>query len=153
MRAAVLFAGLLLCGIMSNISAQTVYKWVDGDAVTHFSAQPPQGIDAERTSIRLRSTNRQATQTLVENSTAQREADTVRRQQNQEKAAENKAQTQKDFQTRAENCAKARQQNETYSTARRLYRELEDGEREYLDDAELDAERAEAKQLVDNWCD
>jgi len=152
MRVVVLFASLLCFGVMSNIDAETIYKWVDGD-VTHFSAQPPQGVEAERTSIKTQQTNRQATRARTEKSAEQREEAYARRQQGREQATENKAQAQKDFQTRAENCTKARQRSETYSTAHRLYRELEDGEREYLNDDELDAERAEAEQLVNEWCD
>ena len=153
MRVVVPFAVLLSFGVMSNPGAQAVYKWVDDDNVTHFSAQPPRGVDAERTAIRLQPSNRQARQERIEESAAQREASALRRQQNREQGAEEAAQVEKNSQIRAENCAKAKQRYETYSTSRRLYRELENGEREYLDDDELDAERAEAQQLVNDWCD
>jgi hypothetical protein len=153
MRVVALLTGLLSFGVMSNTGAEIIYKWVDDNDVTHFSAQPPLGVEAERTNIRSLQTNRQATQARTETATEQRQEAYALRQQKRIQADEDKAEVQKNFQTRTENCAKARQQNETYSTARRLYRELEDGEREYLDDAELDAERAEAEQLVNDWCD
>ena len=54
---------------------------------------------------------------------------------------------------RASLCESARDRLERYETAHRLYRPLEDGEREYLSDEELDAERAAARQSVDEWCD
>jgi hypothetical protein len=38
-------------------------------------------------------------------------------------------------------------------TSRRLYREGEDGERDYLSDDELDNARAEAEKSVNEWCD
>lgn len=54
---------------------------------------------------------------------------------------------------RKRNCNVARQKLETYSTARRLYRNGPDGEREYLSDEESDKERAQAESDVAEWCD
>jgi hypothetical protein len=54
---------------------------------------------------------------------------------------------------RARNCEAAREKSETYNSARRLYRNLPDGEREYLSSEEIDAARAAAEADVDAWCD
>jgi hypothetical protein len=54
---------------------------------------------------------------------------------------------------RKRNCNFARQKLEAYSTARRLYRNGPDGEREYLSDEEIDKERAQAESDVAEWCD
>lgn len=157
MRAAILLTGILSLGIlslgvMSNARAQTIYKWVDGEDVTHFSVQPPLGIEAERTSIKVRHTNRQALQARS-TATAQRNAAVATRKQHEkEQAAEDQIQAKNDQQMRVENCEKAKTRLLTYNTARRLYRPLENGEREYLTDDELDGERAEAQALVDEWC-
>jgi len=153
MRVVVLFAGLLSFSVMSNIGAESIYKWIDDDDVTHFSAQPPQGVGAERTTISTKHTNRQLTQARTEKSAEQMGEASTRRQQGREQAAENKALTQNNQQIRTENCAMARKRSETYNTSRRLYRKGEDGERNYLSDDELDNERAEAEQLVSEWCD
>jgi len=40
-------AGSLLLALGGNAMAAQVYKWVDAQGVTHFSAQPPQGQQAE----------------------------------------------------------------------------------------------------------
>jgi len=40
-----------------------------------------------------------------------------------------------------------------YTEARRLYRDVGDGEREYLSDAEVDAERSDSVRAVNEWCD
>ncbi len=50
-------------------------------------------------------------------------------------------------------CGIARERRERYNIAHRIYRETEDGEREYLNDAELDATRAQAVADVEEWCD
>jgi hypothetical protein len=153
MRVVVLFAGLLSFSVMSNIGAETIYKWVDDDAVTHFSVKPPQGVEAERMTIKTQQTSRQSIQARTEKSAGQRGEASARRQQDWKQATEDKAQAQKNQQIRTENCAKARTQNETYMTSRRLYREGEDGERDYLSDDELDNARAEAEKSVNEWCD
>jgi len=54
---------------------------------------------------------------------------------------------------RAANCTIATQRNERYSTSRRLYREGDDGERVYLNDAELTEARNNAQAEVRRWCD
>jgi hypothetical protein len=54
---------------------------------------------------------------------------------------------------RAANCAIARERNERYSTSRRLYRVGADGEREYLNDADLTQARNQAQADVSRWCD
>jgi hypothetical protein len=54
---------------------------------------------------------------------------------------------------RRETCGIARERRERYNIAHRIYRETEDGEREYLNDTELDATRAQAAADVEEWCD
>jgi hypothetical protein len=53
---------------------------------------------------------------------------------------------------RASACRTARERLELYVTARRLYRTLPDGEREYLDSREIDQARAAAAADVQTWC-
>lgn len=152
MRAAVLLAGILCFGFMSNTIAQTIYKWVDDAGVTHFSERPPLGVEAERTSIRLRQPDRQALQARIDSAAEQRAAVATRKQHAEDQATEDEIRAKEDQQIRADNCEKAKTRLLTYNTSRRLYRPLESGEREYLTDDELDNERAEAQRLVDEWC-
>lgn len=152
MKAAVLLTGILSLGVMSNISAQVLYKWVDDANVTHFSEQPPQGVEAERTSIRIHKSGYR-TPRVQSDTSARNAAVATRKQQEKEQATEEKSQANNDQQNRVENCEKANTRLVKYNTSRRLYRVLEDGEREYLTDDELDNERAGAQKLVDEWCD
>jgi hypothetical protein len=54
---------------------------------------------------------------------------------------------------RAANCKIATERNVRYSTSRRLYKEGDDGERVYLNDAELTEARNDAQAEVARWCD
>lgn len=43
----IILAGSLLLTLGAPAMAETIYRWVDSEGVTHFSAQPPQGRQAE----------------------------------------------------------------------------------------------------------
>ncbi len=53
---------------------------------------------------------------------------------------------------RAKNCKIARERQQTYTTSHRLYRTGPNGERQYLNDAEIDEARAKAAADVETWC-
>ena len=54
---------------------------------------------------------------------------------------------------RQKNCEIARERAARYELSRRLFRTNAAGEREYLDDAAVAAERAKAAADVKDWCD
>ena len=54
---------------------------------------------------------------------------------------------------RAKNCTAARERLASYTVSRRLFRTAESGEREYLNDDEVDEARARAAADVETWCD
>ena len=43
----IILAGSLLLTLGAPAMAETIYRWVDSQGVTHFSAQPPQGRQAD----------------------------------------------------------------------------------------------------------
>ncbi len=88
MRALILLTGIASLCVMSNSAAQVVYKWIDADNVTHFSAQPPNGTDVERTTVKIRHTNRQALADRSKAAAAQNAAVTTRKQHEAEQAAQ-----------------------------------------------------------------
>jgi Domain of unknown function (DUF4124) len=54
---------------------------------------------------------------------------------------------------KAKRCKEARDRYDQYMTARRLYESgATEGERRYLNDAEIDAARANAKKMMDEYC-
>lgn len=53
---------------------------------------------------------------------------------------------------RARNCEIARERLELTLTSRRLYRTTAEGERQYLDEEEIDAARERAMADVETWC-
>jgi hypothetical protein len=53
---------------------------------------------------------------------------------------------------KAKRCQDAREQYQNVMNARRLYEEDDKGGRRYLDSGEIDAARADAKKLMDEFC-
>lgn len=53
---------------------------------------------------------------------------------------------------KAKRCAEARQRYQSYMDAHRLYEDGPDGQRRYLTSEEIDASRASAKQVMDQFC-
>lgn len=130
----------------------SVYKWVDPAGVTHYSDQPPADTAAEELAIRVRRTDRAALQTRLRDQAAMNEAVGLRESQEAADAAEAANEREQVRAERRDICRQAQDRVAKYSTARRLYKPGPDGERIYLTDAEIDAERAAALRAVDEWC-
>lgn len=156
MKASVaLITAIVLIGLTNSTVADevSVYRWIDEQGVPQFTDRPPSNAAAELTGIRSQRTNQSAVQARVEQR-ADIDQEAAKRRDDStadaESAAQERAQTRAQ---RSDNCSRARERLETYSTARRLYRPMADGEREYLSSEEMDAAKASAEQEVADWCD
>ena len=156
MKVAVIFSSILALGLMSGpASGETasIYKWVDDEGVTNYAGLPPRDTAAEYAGIRLNRTDPQTLQARADGHANLDKAKAIRKGQEAEDTQREKLSRQDIADQRVKNCRLAQERLTTYSQARRLYRPTEDGEREYLSDDELDAARAEAITLVEEWCD
>lgn len=155
MKVATILTGIFMLGLLLNPASgeDWVYKWVDAEGVTHYGARPPAWANPQQTGVRVRRTDPQTVQSTLDRKSEMQAAVATRKQQEAEQAAEDKQWQEDAAKQRAENCKTAQDRLNAYNTARRLYRELDNGERDYLDDDELDAARAEAHKLVNEWCD
>lgn len=123
-----------------------VYRSVDAQGNVVYSDRP-EGTDAESLFIATRQPTPPppATPAAAPEPTGEAE-DEPRRERREPTAEEREA-------DRSRNCAIARERVESYSMARRLYREAPDGGREYLSDQEITEARAQATADVQEWCD
>lgn len=139
--------------VAGSAIASDIYRYTDADGTVHY-VDRPSGADSEQrvaiaskrstsSSSPSRSAEPQTTAATTQAETAAANPETAKKTR-AEKIAEQKA--------REERCANYRARLETMVTSRRLYREVEGGEREYLDDAEIDEARAKAQQLVEENC-
>lgn len=144
--------GLCLAGMAASADEAAVYMWVDPSGQAHYSDVPPSGTDTAVLPMRYRRTDREALAEQTREQAGLEEAAKIREDQAAADTAEAESQRAADLRERAENCAIAKDRLNRYLSARRLYKPLPSGERQYLTDDELDAERAAAKRSVDEWC-
>jgi hypothetical protein len=146
----VFVAAVLTCAFAQ---AGDVYKYTDERGQTMYTDKPIPGA------VRVSTGAQRPAEAAARSYAAQQAAQTtqlagsnqrIAEQQNDSRVAANVA---KDLEaTRAERCKKARAAYDTSLASRRVYRELPDGKREYLSDAEVAAQRVEAAKTVEAVC-
>lgn len=152
MRFSAVLCSVLVAG--GVIAAQAdVYRWVDSSGSVHYSDVPVEGA------VRIISTTprTEASAARSDNSYAatarERMAVTdgsIQDRLSQEGAA--RAVQDDIAKKRAEQCKQATTRYEQAITARRLYKQTKGGERVYLNDAEIDQARVQARTERDTAC-
>ena len=150
MKAFVTVATLLLA--VAGAHAGEVYKSTDAQGRPVYTDKPP-SLPAEKLNVQTATTDTVEVQKRYDSQMKQygaadkAEADAAKKAADARKAQEMTAED------RAKRCIDARQRYESYMNARRLYEPgSAEGERRYLDSAEIDAARANAKQAMDELC-
>jgi len=141
----------LCCALLSFATVTTalaaeVYRSVDENGIVVYSDRPEP--DAER--VFVATTRPATTPRSVPRAADSAAADAPPRVDGGEIAQEPSAEER--ALERERNCTVARERAERYRVSRRLYRNLSDGEREYLSDDEIDQARSSADADVARWC-
>jgi Domain of unknown function (DUF4124) len=142
------------------VGAET-YKWKDADGKVHYSDQPPPANAKEETTVKSRKqsapvqsapaapTDKGAAKpkTYVEQEAAfkKRQVEEAEREAAEKKKAAEAAE-------KKQNCDQARAQLQTLQAGGRVTRTNTQGEREYLNDAQIGQEIDRAKKSADSWC-
>ena len=140
-----LLAATLLAGALAQAHAD-VYRWVDRHGVVHYSDQWRAG--ATRIATATGSPNGAASTGGTPGVAAE---DQEANQQIQQ-AADERAVQSAEAQLRAKRCEKAKADYQKLLAARRLFTEGKDGKRHYMSDAEADATRVKARQIMNQDC-
>jgi hypothetical protein len=144
---AAVVAALALSG---GAVAGQIYKWVDENGNVHYEDRPTNSAQVARMDIRSRPTDSDAVQARVD---AQREANAVREQVRSEAPPEmSKAELRAEQEERARKCQMYRDRLEAFERSTRLYKEDESGERQYLDDEQVQAARARVEEQIEEYC-
>jgi len=140
--AALVFSGAALSG--------EIYKWTDEDGNVHYEDRPT-GDDVQLVAV-TRNTDNSSVQASIDARRAREAARAdARSQRNEDDQAA--AEEQLAAAERVEKCEESRSRMETYLTARRLYKEGEDGERVYLDESQIMDARSKAQESIQKYCD
>jgi hypothetical protein len=150
MRALVVVATLLMAA--AGTHAGEVYKSTDAQGRPIYTDKPPT-LPAQRLNVQSATTDVLEVQQRYEAEMKQYGAADQAAADATKKAADARKAQEMTAEDRAKRCIEARQRYESYMNARRLYEPgSTEGERRYLDSAEIDAARANAKQTMDELC-
>jgi hypothetical protein len=137
--------------LMASAVGADVYKYKDEKGNIQYTDRPLT-LPAERLNIQSQRTD---VVELEERAGADAQAaadrDKARQLADKAKAEQSKAQA-SDIESKTEACNKARKDYLSRMNAQRLYEEQPNGERRYLNSAELDASRSAAKTAMDTLC-
>ena len=140
--AALLFSGATVAG--------DIYKWTDEDGNAQYEDRPTADADIERLDIASRNTDNSAIQARQR---AGSEARAAARQVAAEAPKEmSKQEVRAEQEKRQEQCQMYRDRLEQFSRSQRLFDEGEDGERRYLDDAQVVAAHNRVQQQINKYC-
>ncbi|MCF6355734.1 MAG: DUF4124 domain-containing protein [Candidatus Polarisedimenticolaceae bacterium] len=127
-----------------------VYKWVDGEGNVHFGDRP---TSAQAQQLQLKKGLQPATSTTPDAAqrqiTRQRLLEIYQQEREEKKAA--KKRRREDAKKRAQQCADARDKLQQYERYR-LYKNLPNGEREYLSDREHENSILRLKNSIKRHC-
>ena len=148
MRRHLAILGLL--AVLSHPAAAQVYKWVDGNGVTHYGSEAPRGQKAREVPLREASPRQGAdTSSSYGASLKDREIEFRKRQALREReetrVVEEKAKREHD-------CRLARGEMADLRATRRMYELNDKGERVFMSDAQRDAEVARREAEYNRRC-
>lgn len=142
-------ACVLLALMSTALYGADVYRSTDANGVVSYSDRP-QGSDAEFVFV---ATPRSARSTARAPASPEGGATPPDQAADAPAAGEPVPQSEAErAETRAKNCATARDRVQAYAASSRLYRTAENGEREYLSSDEIDEARGRAAADVETWC-
>lgn len=154
-------------GLVAVLPAQAQWKWKDAKGQVHASDLPPPREIPEKdvlqrpTEVKRTPANAASAPTALQPSAPAQaaakprvdpEIEARRVRAEQEQQAKAKAAEDRNAATRAENCARAKQQLATIDSGMRMARLNDKGEREVLDDKARAEEAQRARQIIQSEC-
>jgi hypothetical protein len=137
--------------IAAGAQAGDVYVTKDAKGNTIYT-DTPQTLPAEKVGIASTSTDPAVVQKRYADTMNQYAKDDVQETSSATQAADSKKAKEMTAEDKAKRCTDARQRYQALMDAQRLFEQDPSGERRYLDSPEIDAARASAKQVMDDFC-
>jgi Domain of unknown function (DUF4124) len=158
---------LLLMGLLGVVTHAHAlqWKWVDAQGKVQYSDRPPP-TDVPDKNILKRPPGRSGTSAgkvaatpasspsapVADKGASDPELEKKRREKEAVEEAKQKAEEMKRAQARAENCQKARKYDRALEQGYRVSRVNDKGEKEFLDESALAAEKANARRVITSDC-
>lgn len=135
--------------ILTSAHAGQVYKWTDENGQTHFSQFPPEKTESENIAIDTpKAANAKQANEQLQKMRQQLHEQVVDRTTE----SEEEKQTAAEAERMAENCKKAKQRLTDLKNNGRIYKTLENGEREWYDEKGRENLIKDAQKDVTKYC-
>jgi hypothetical protein len=150
LKTLILVAGLSFAG-----AAMAQYKWVDKNGKVQYGDTPPAGVNA--TALRAPAPSGSPSEPKKQGarshpaSIAEKDAEFRKRQHEAEKDREKQTQARQEAEEKRENCARAKENLRMLETGR-VTRMDANGERYFLNEAQISQETAKARQEAQQSC-
>jgi len=143
----------LVAALLISAGAQGGDVYVTKDAKGNpVYTDTPQTLPAEKVGIASSSTDPAVVQKRYADTMSQYAKDDAQDAKAGAKPADSAKANAMTAEDKAKRCTDARQRYQTMMDSQKLYEQDPNGERRYLDSAEIDAARANAKQVMDEFC-
>jgi Domain of unknown function (DUF4124) len=143
----------LVAALLVAAGAQAGDVYVTKDAKGNIVyTDTPQTLPAEKVGIASSSTDPSVVQKRYTDTMSQYAKDDAQETKAAASSADATKATAMTAEDKAKRCTEARQRYQTMMDAQRLYEQDPSGERRYLDSPQIDAARANAKQVMDEFC-
>jgi hypothetical protein len=137
--------------MLSAVASAAVYKWVDAEGNVHYSDLPPSD-KAQIVDIISRPTNRERVAARVASTEQQRQGASQDEAKQKADQATQQAVNADVAKSRAKQCEEAKERYRIAVDSHKLYKQGKNGEREYLNDAELSQARLDARRNLEESC-
>ena len=150
--------GIIILLLISSQAYAAIYKWVDGQGLTHYGEKPPANIKSKQIQLR-----RESASSTSPGRSPHQPTDTGTRLKKQQKliralsADRKEKQEQQEKQQRMEkqrirNCAMSKDNLRRYESSSAVYKVDDKGKRIILPSAERDKSIGRARAEVKKWC-
>jgi len=134
--------------VATTTSAQ-IYQWKDESGKTVISDKPPVGTASP---VKKVDSMPAASNTSAQKSTADRDMEMRKRQQETQENTEKAAKDQAAAAERAKSCESARRYLQTLESGERIALRDDKGERYFMEDAQREQETANTRQMIQSNC-
>ena len=141
---------IVLALAVAPLASAELYKYLDKDGKTVYSDQPPANVDSKRLNVQSGVTSAPAT--AAPKSAVERDKQLQKGRDEARDRAKKSDDLAKEAEAKEQACTNARAAYKIYADGGRILKSDDKGERVFLGDEEIDAERDRSKRLMDEAC-
>lgn len=135
------------------VASAQLYKYVDKDGKTVYSDQPPVNTDSKQINIQSGKSSATPVPSGTGNKTyVERDKELGKSREDARDKQKKSEEAAKKSEADEQRCGQAKSAYQTYADGGRIHKYNDKGEREYLGDAELEAERIRTRREMEEAC-